>query len=397
MSDTPIVDYLPYFVNLNVDVTFLVPTPTGYGKSIMDAIKPLRSFLERNGMHRYDDQPQGPENKVLVPAYLMESDHLVETEASLYRPVTKQGDPRIWIHKLKGYCDPKNLLALVAENGHILVINLSRPSIRQSLQSGFIGEYLRRLSHDNSAIANELLMKIQKIHDEGFLESITVGDPGVGDTLENALGIHRNPSKTPDYKGIELKASRIFKSKTRSSLFDQVPDWANSRGMNRVKLLDTYGQWNEQDKRYALYCTLTAHEPNTFGLYNELNIEDNTLETYYCPRGSAIPRKYVAQWDVSVLKNRLLEKHPETFWVKATNKKENGKEYFRYDSIVHTRNPNPELLPELIDEGVITVDFLMHRYPGKTVRDHGFPFKIKPDCLQMLFPEPLRYDLTIND
>ncbi len=397
MSDTPIVEYLPYFVNLNIDVTFLVPTPTGYGKSIMDAIKPLRSFLERNGLHRYGEQPQGPEFKVMIPVYLMETDHLVETEASLYRPITKQGDPRIWIYKLKDYCNPKNLLALVAEGKHILVINLSKPSIRQSLQTGFIGEYLRGLSDSNSSIANELLMKIQKIHNEGFLESITVGDPGVGDTLENALGIRRNPSKTPDYKGIELKASRIFKNVTRSNLFDQVPDWANSCGMNRVKLLNTYGRWNEEDQRFALYCTITAHEPNTFGLFNELNIENDTLVTYYCPKDSSIPRRYVAQWDVSVLKNRLLEKHPETFWVKATNKKENGTEYFRYDSIVHTRNPNPELIPELIDEGVITVDFLIHRKANGTVRDHGFPFKIKPNCLQLLFPKPITYDLTVND
>lgn len=55
----------------------------------------------------------------------------------------------------------------------------------------------------------ELLHKIQLIHNQGFIPSITRGDPGVGDTLEHALGISRNNAKTPDYKGIELKAARL--------------------------------------------------------------------------------------------------------------------------------------------------------------------------------------------
>lgn len=51
--------------------------------------------------------------------------------------------------------------------------------------------------------AEELLEKLKEIHKRGFIPSITPGDSGVGDTLENALGIHRNNSKNPDYKGIE--------------------------------------------------------------------------------------------------------------------------------------------------------------------------------------------------
>lgn len=35
-----------------------------------------------------------------------------------------------------------------------------------------------------------------------FFTSITPGDPGVGDTLENALSISRNNSELPDYKAL---------------------------------------------------------------------------------------------------------------------------------------------------------------------------------------------------
>jgi hypothetical protein len=175
---------------------------------------------------------------------------MIETEASLYRPVTKQGDPRIWFYNLKQYCVPCNLLAILVNKGNLYVLNLSNTEVVESMKTGFISEIIRQFVDDDNAIARELLEKIQEIHNRGFLPSITVGDPGVGDTLENALGISRNPSKLPDYKGIELKASRTStynkpKTSNRVNLFTQVPDWANSRGMDRVKLLDTYG-WNSK-------------------------------------------------------------------------------------------------------------------------------------------------------
>ena len=400
MSDTPIRGFLPFFANAGLQVAFLVPTPTGYQKSIMDATTPLREMLREMGIHNYVEQKQGPEFKEFVKTYFLTPDRMIETEASLYRPITKQGDPRIWFYNLKRYCSPCNLLAVLANKGNLYVLNLSNEEIVESMNSGFISEVIQQFVDDDNAIAKELLEKIQEIHNRGFWPSVTVGDPGVGDTLENALGISRNPSKLPDYKGIELKASRTTtykkpKTNNRVNLFTQVPDWANSRGMDRVKLLDTYGYWAEQkdgSQRFDLNCTLRAKVPNPQGLYLEVDVDNDLLINYYTK--DDIVRRYVAQWSFLLLKQRLLEKHKETFWVKATSKIENGQEYFRYDKIVHTKNPNASLFPQLIDEGIITVDYIMHRQENGMVRDHGFPFKIFPQNLDMLFPEPKIYDLT---
>lgn len=400
MSDTPIRGFLPFFANVGLQVAFLVPTPTGYQKSIMDATIPLREMLRETGIHNYVEQKQGSEFKELVKTYFLTPDRMIETEASLYRPITKQGDPRIWFYNLKQYCVPCNLLAVLANKGNLYVLNLSNEEIVKSMNSGFISEVIQQFVDDDNAIAKELLAKIQEIHNRGFLPSITVGDPGVGDTLENALGISRNPSKLPDYKGIELKASRTAtynkpKTNNRVNLFTQVPDWANSRGMDRVQLLDTYGYWAEQkdgSQRFDLNCTLRANAPNPQGLYLEVDADNDLLINYYTK--DDVVRRYVAQWSFLLLKQRLLEKHKETFWVKATSKIENGQECFRYDKIVHTKNPNASLFPQLIDEGIITVDYIMHRKANGTVRDHGFPFKIFPKDLDLLFPEPKTYELT---
>lgn len=54
MSDTPINEFIPYFAETNTAVAFLVPTPTGYEKSIMDATKPLRELLKFANVHDYE-------------------------------------------------------------------------------------------------------------------------------------------------------------------------------------------------------------------------------------------------------------------------------------------------------------------------------------------------------
>ena len=71
MSDTPIERFAPVFARLNTPVAFLVPTPTGYKKSIMDAIAPVRELLYDAHVHDYQQQLQGTENKRVVPAFLV--------------------------------------------------------------------------------------------------------------------------------------------------------------------------------------------------------------------------------------------------------------------------------------------------------------------------------------
>ena len=51
MSDTPIAQFIPYFAKASVPVAFLVPTPTGYEKSIMGMRPPL--FANFSSMLRF--------------------------------------------------------------------------------------------------------------------------------------------------------------------------------------------------------------------------------------------------------------------------------------------------------------------------------------------------------
>ena len=393
MSDTDIGQFIPLFAHAGVPVAFLVPTPTGFGKSIMDATTPVRQLFLDQHIHDYDMQRQGPQNKVLVRTYFVTSTNCIETQTSLYRPVTKMGDPRLWIYNLKSYCAPCNLLALIIINGDIYVFNLSDHRIANSLfNNGYCYDVLCEAVRQENIIAEELRSMIQDIHNHGFIPSITRGDPGVGDTLEHALGIGRNNRQNPDYRGIELKASRRkLSTPNRCTLFDKTPDWHIA--MNERQILDQFGYWGEDDdhqRRFQLYCTLSARVINSQGLTLQYNESCDSVDVLY----AAEHPQLVTGWEMQVLRDRLLEKHPATFWVKATVDIQDGWEFFRYDHIKYTRNPNVSLFSSLIADGIVSVDFLMHYKPNGMIRDHGFPFKMMPGDVNLLFPQVIEYDLT---
>ena len=407
MSDIYIDQFFPVFANAGLPVAFLVPTPTGYDKSIMDAIATVRTLLKETDIHDYYFQEQGPENKARVPSYFVEYNGMVETMASLYRPKTKKGDPRIWFSGLKNYCQPRNLLALTVSRGEIYVFNLSNDLIRNSLfNNGFVADVLQQLSYDQNAIARELLWKIKDIHDQGFLPSITPGDPGVGDTLENALSISRNNSELPDYKGIELKASRLTRTtrrgtratRDRVNLFLKVPDG----GLSYSDIVREFGRWTwneaKQEERLSIQNTTFFSKVNSFGLI--LNIDNNNEEVHICYEDAREHRHMLSYWYLSTLNKKLLEKHKETFWVKAVSDLRGNREWFRYDIIEHTKNPNTSLILPLIETDKIMIDLAgyykkINKNGRDTLnwRDHGMLFKMWPQDLPLLFGEPEIYYL----
>ena len=389
-SDTPISDVLPLFAQKGIPVTFLVPTPTGHGKSIMDAIGDVRLFLKDVGLHDYNLQGQGQENKVIITAYFVHSDGYEKTYASLYRPQTKQGDPRIWFANLKKYCNPDNLLAITVYREELYVINLSDLALRNALTNPNTAPYnlIKAITSDANSVSDELLDKLRRIHRMGFVPTVTAGDTGVGMTLENLLGVPPNSNRNPDYKGIELKSSRISEKTTmpnRVNLYTQVPDWSISK-YNAMGILTRFGYI--KDGRRQLYCTV-SNKPNPQGLFFEVNSNEDLLENI---ASTNVGREDVAKWSLLKLRTELAKKHNETFWIKAATTFENGVEYFRYDKVIHTKAPNVSLFGHLLENGIITMDYTLSQKNDR-VRDHGYIFKIHPRNIDILFPQPIEHIL----
>ena len=391
-SDTSIADTLLAFNQHGIDIGLLVPTETAMEKCIMDAHDTFRSYLERNYIHNFSNQEQG--EKQLIPAALLSAQRATATTVSLYRPRTKDGDPRVWIYELKQYACPFNLIGFVYRNQQLYIINCSdTATVDYALSAN--GPLLKgrdNIDKVGSYAFQELFSKIKTISAKGFIPTVTDGDTGVGMTLEAELGITPNSVAEPDYHGIELKASRRKPSgtKNRVTLFSKVPNWKLSPVRKAINLLNKRG-YTGSDGRLNLYHTLNGKNPNSLGLKLTVDYKNDTIKQIYID-GDKI--EHDTTWLLFDLRTSLRIKHPETFWVKANTKVIDGKEHFHYTDITYTQAPQIQHLEMLIEDGVITLDYAMHkRASGNGVRDHGYLFKILPANFNALFPKPTHFDL----
>ena len=369
-------------VEYGIDFSVLTITATGMQKSIMDAVGSLRNFFNEKDFHNYEHQKQGTEHKILKPCALITPEEILDGRVSLYRPTTKNGDPRIWVYGLKSFVEPDDELAFFIIDDLLYVLNLN------SVDLSDCEDLLFNLEQSLDKVAIELRGKLIKIAEQP-LKAIMKGDTAIGMTVEHALGIAANSSQKPDYKGIELKSGRITKSNTRSNLFAQVPVWDKSVLKSSREIVDSYGYSDQNNGDQRLYCTVSALGFNSQGLRLKVDFENDRVYEEHEVDGE------VVIWEGQKLRERLLEKHQETFWISAAVKKINDEEFFSLEKFTHTKNPMVHQLLPLIDQGVITLDHLIKRKNGTNRTSEKGPFfKIKPENLNMLFPEPVFYSLV---
>lgn len=372
-----------------VSLTLIEPTETGLKKSIMDATGSVRSFLKNEEVHDYDLQLQGPNNKVVIPTTIHTGFKTIGSKASLYRPLTKSGDPRIWFYSLTKIAKPNDIIAITYFADKFQVFNLSQLDIESLIYSKIqtpFQDLIKEINSSESEVALELLNMLKGIAKNGPVPSMVDADTSVGRTLETVLGIDINSSKQPDYKGIELKSFRSSRS-NRKNLFAQVPDWKLSKFKSSSEILNAFGYEREED--FKLYCTVSAITRNSQGL--NLRI-DSDIKQLIENSDKAEVGDFVV-WTLDKLHSRLKEKHKETFWVEAESTQIGGKEHFQYTVVEHTKKPITSQFDLLIDQGIITLDHLIKRNSKGKVVEKGPLFKIKPKGIELLFPPSDNYNL----
>lgn len=382
-----------FLVSKQVEFATVQVTETGLKKSIMDATAPVRAYLLEKGIHDYGEQPQGPENKRLIETYILSETESYKTYTSLYRPVTKKGDPRMWVYKIGKFLKPDDIIVIIAFEKNIYVLNISKIDIRKVSCSPIespLRDLLFSIHETTTSVSNELLGMIRnKMSD--WMPSELFADTGIGRTVETLLGIPMNDSKQPDYKGIELKSKRE-KAKVRSSLFTQSPDWTMSHLKSGREIVEKYGYIPSGYNHKALHVTLSTVKPNSQGMGLNVNLERNFLEANEYEKtdnGKGVFKKLndISVWQLMTLHNRLLTKHRETFWIDVDSTVNNNQEFFRVTTIEHTKNPIPAQFDTLLEQGKITVDFLLCRNTGGDT----YSFKINRKDRHFLFPESTTY------
>ncbi len=190
-----------------------------------------------------------------------------------------------------------------------------------------------------------------------------------------------------DYKGIELKSYRD-KRGNRKNLFAQVSDWSKSKFKSSEEILKEFGYQRGDD--FKLYCTVSTTVRNSQGLILKVDgLVRQLIENSNKPNINDF-----AVWSLDFLHKRLLEKHNETFWIAADSIVIDGKEYFQYKKVEHTKKPIVSQFDLLLEQGIITLDHLIKRTPSGGAKEKGPIFKIKPDSVGLLFPPSKLYSLV---
>lgn len=382
-----------FLVNQQISYATIQITETGLKKGILDATAPVRAYFLENDIHNYDVQLQGEGHKRMVRSYILTDMEIHETQSSLYRPVTKKGDPRMWVYKLGKFVNPDDIFALIAHNGSLYVINLTQIDIEKAYQSVLVNpikDLIISLHGMATSVSDELLGLIRDRMSD-WLPSEVMADTGIGRTVESVLGIPMNDSKQPDYKGIELKSKRE-KAKVRSNLFTQSPNWPLSKLKNGKAIVDKYGYIPKNYTHKCLHVTLSTLKPNPQGLGLNVDYAKDWLEANEYALAANADGSYkklddVSVWQLLDLHERLLTKHHETFWIDVDSRIIRDKEYFRVTTIDHTKNPLPSQFDVLLEQGKITVDFLLCRDSGGDT----YSFKVGKRDRALLFPESETY------
>ncbi|PRY68381.1 MvaI/BcnI restriction endonuclease family protein [Glaciihabitans tibetensis] len=378
---------LSVLTEAGVEFGLLEPTAIALRKSIIDAVSDFRRFLLLAGVHDFDLQPQGPTSKRIVPAILLtDGNNFVRANASLYRPVTKAGDPRVWFSRLSNWADAGDILAVANDGDQLVIFNLTRVDLlRYSETSGALSEFLAPFRRRKFSVVDELLSALSAISSKGFIEGIGSADTTVGMLLEAELGIAANSSKSPDYKGIEIKAARGGRG-NRHNLFARVPNWEISALKSSREVLDQFGYVREG--RLQLYCTVAYDRPNPQTLFLDVALDELVVRE----RSTRLQASEVISWEVAALEGALLAKHAETFWVTAESRRSGSNEQFHFTKVEHTADPIVEQLVPLIKSRDITLDHLVREKNGAAA-ERGPLFKLKHGSLPLLFPPSKEYFL----
>ena len=393
---------MEYLVNHNVKFTQVQVTATGLKKSILDATTPMRTYFKENNVHDYEPQAQGPENKITKKTYILTGGKVIESTTSMYRPVTKEGDPRLWVYRLKETTEADDIHAIIAQNpDELYVINLTKVDIPRFCETDIenpIRDLVKGLSDYADIVSEELLYRLLEFKGV-WIDTNLRADTAIGRQVEALLGIDMNASREPDYKGIELKSFRSQRPNIKKNLFCKVPDWDISYLKSGAEIVEKYGYLSGGVKSYrnTLYCKA----PNSQSLRLNMNYPDNLLEIEEDRKIAEDMYKKIADvavWRLQTLHQCLLQKHHETFWIEVDSRLgEQGQEQFRFNKIEHTRNPNVSQFDILLEQSMITVDLLLGRpkvdlATGKPKKGgDAVSFKIKKSAAGLLFPQSKFY------
>ncbi len=248
---------------------------------------------------------------------------------------------------------------------------------------------------------DSLIERLEEIEEMGWVPNGRHGNHGgIGNTLEDLLGIEENNLPIPNAAEWELKSQRL-NSTALCTLFHIEPSPRAIRFVPQV-LLPKYG-WSHQEagKKYSenemsFRQTIHGGTRSDRGFKVVIDRKDKKIlisfdSSSVDPRhsewlqsvnsriglGELDPQPY---WGFDDLEHKAGTKLLNTFYVQANVKKEKGKEFYHYSSVMMLQKFSFDGFLKALEEGKILVDF-----DARTGHNHGTKFRMKQNCLPMLY------------
>ena len=246
-----------------------------------------------------------------------------------------------------------------------------------------------------------LIAKLKEISALGFVPNDRKGNHGgVGNTLEDLLGIKENNLPIPNAAEWELKAQRL-NSTSLTTLFHIEPSPRAVKFVPQI-LLPLYGWKHEQaGNRYGkgeMSFRQTIHG-NSCSDRGFKVVIDRTEQKVLISFDSKCVDKRHRSW-LQLVKKRvgLAELNPQPYWgfddlehkagtkllntfyVQAEVEIRRKKEFYHYTKVMMLQKFSFEGFLKAIEGGKILVDF-----DARTGHNHGTKFRMKQDCLPMLY------------
>jgi hypothetical protein len=246
-----------------------------------------------------------------------------------------------------------------------------------------------------------LIAKLKEISAMGFVPNMRRGNAGgIGNTLEDLLGIKENNLPIPNAAEWELKAQRL-NSTSLTTLFHIEPSPRAIRFVPQV-LLPKYGWAHQEDgKKYpkgemSFRQTIHGQSRSDRGFKVMIDRKERKILISFDAKSSDLRHK---AWVDSVRKRGgLKELDPQPYWgfddlehkagtkllnafyVQAEVKIERKKEYYHYTKVIMLQKFSFEGFLKALEQGKILVDF-----DARTGHNHGTKFRMRQDCLPILY------------
>lgn len=225
----------------------------------------------------------------------------------------------------------------------------------------------------------ELKSSFQTIKDAGWHETRRIGNTGIGKTFEDLLDKEEDNQDLPDFYDIEIK-THDKDGASLVTLFTKAP--SNPRGANTY-LREKFGK-NDEFGNKILHQTISATQPTTSNIYKylfQIKVDWKAKRVYllvFTQSGELVDNHVF--WTFQDMETQLTRKLKKIALVSANKKEEEGKVYYKYNSIQLVTGLNIENLIRAVECGDVKIDIRIGAYKtgknkGKT-HDHGTGFRI---------------------